>query len=555
MEYWIITKDSKRKFIRNRYSFVEEEKRNYLFLITSDITNDKIQTDTLKDAERRYRSIFENATVGIYQSTPDGRLLDANFRLAKMFGFDEPEEMLKSIKNVKEQLYAEPTERDEIIHEVFSKGDAGYSEIKLKRKDGNYFWMSDHVRAVRDEDGKILYFEGWVSDITRRKNFEAALRESEMLSRAMLNATFDAAVLIDKEFHILAVNHAMADILGDSIEDIIGKNILLLTPDDLKANRKDAILKVIESKKPLRYEDSQNGNIFDTTIYPIHNDEGKVDKLTIFAHDITEQKKIEEKIRDMNKELEMRVNERTALLHDAMEDLRISNYSKDKFFGIIAHALKNPIQALLLTSNMLIDYHDDFDEVQLKRNHQQIFDSTRYLNDLLENLLEWAKSRSGKLTFKPSKFMIGNAVDEVLQIYSTLAKGKNIDIAVDIDKNSEIFADRNMIISVISNLISNAIKFTSENGKILVSSEKIHNSVYVSVKDTGIGITEEDIKKLFQIDVKHSTKGTSQEQGKGIGLLLCKEFVEKHGGRIWVDSKPGEGTVLKFSIPIKLSKM
>ena len=171
--------------------------------------------------------------------------------------------------------------------------------------------------------------------------------------------------------------------------------------------------------------------------------------------------------------------------------------------------------------------------------------------DLLTNLLEWSRSQTGKIEFKPEYFELVGFIEETIPVFVDIAKQKSIIIKRSLPYNILGFADKHMISTVLRNLIFNAIKFTKTGGEIIVSAQREQNDVIVSVKDNGVGITKERLDKLFRIDESESTPGTNNEQGTGLGLILCKEFVEKHGGRIWVESEENKGTVFSFTLPEK----
>ncbi|MFA6570953.1 MAG: HAMP domain-containing sensor histidine kinase, partial [Bacteroidota bacterium] len=173
-----------------------------------------------------------------------------------------------------------------------------------------------------------------------------------------------------------------------------------------------------------------------------------------------------------------------------------------------------------------------------------------YISDLLTNLLQWARSQSGHIKYEPDNINLKKIAKENLEISMVNADKKQIKFNIDIDDDTSVFADYNMTSTIFRNLISNAVKFTPDNGEVNISTIVNCDYVEVAVSDTGIGISDEDMKKVFRIDVHHSTSGTSKEKGTGLGLILCKEFVDKHGGKIWAESHIGKGTTFKFTLPI-----
>jgi len=234
-------------------------------------------------------------------------------------------------------------------------------------------------------------------------------------------------------------------------------------------------------------------------------------------------------------------------------ELKELNTSKDKFFSIIAHDLKNPFSTIIGFSEMLNEEINAEHPVKIKEFANMINTSAVQTLRLLENLLEWANSQRGKISFNPRPVNLNELLMEEVNVLSDIAKTKNIDLKNYLPDNLTISADKNMIRTILRNLISNAIKFTHKNGKVEVSAAIGNNQVEISVSDNGIGMTREFISKLFSIDADLSTRGTENEKGTGLGLFLCKEFVEKHHGKIWVESVPGKGSIFRFVIPSEIN--
>ena len=229
------------------------------------------------------------------------------------------------------------------------------------------------------------------------------------------------------------------------------------------------------------------------------------------------------------------------------------NASKDKFFSIIAHDLKNPFNAIIGLSEMQKEEIRSGDLAGIEEYAGMINISAVQTLRLLDNLLEWANSQTGILLFKPVPIKLSELLNEEFSILNDMAIGKNIELKSSITDNFTIIADKNMIKTILRNLISNAIKFTHKNGKVEVKAIKNNQQVEISVSDSGIGMTKETMAKLFRIDANLSTSGTENEKGTGLGLFLCKEFVEKHGGKIWAESESGNGSIFKFSLPLDIN--
>ena len=256
-------------------------------------------------------------------------------------------------------------------------------------------------------------------------------------------------------------------------------------------------------------------------------------------------KQVTNNLNVLNREL-LESRERIKQQNQQLQEL---NADKDKFFSIIAHDLRNPFNGILGLSNMLLNTMSRNTFEDSNRMLKQIIVSAQSAYDLLENLLDWSKTQTGRMTFKPKRFYLQELVEEVLEITSSISLSKNIDLSYELPQELEVFADRNMIDAVLRNLVINAIKFTRESGSIKISVVRSNDGVEVAVADNGVGIDGDKIHRLFKINEKTSTPGTANERGTGLGLILCKEFISKHGGQIWVESELGKGSCFRFTIP------
>jgi signal transduction histidine kinase len=240
--------------------------------------------------------------------------------------------------------------------------------------------------------------------------------------------------------------------------------------------------------------------------------------------------------------------EKTLLENEAR--LTELNATKDKFFSIIAHDLRNPFQILLSMTEILANGIDDLDKKELSEFSKQLYNATRNQHRLLENLLSWAQLQQDQNTYNPRRIELYKLTEDVFELIGGAAAAKNILLENNVDKKISVMADPDMMHSVLSNLITNAIKFTYPQGRVEVSAVITENMARVSVRDNGVGIEKDKIGKLFNIKSNSNSRGTADERGTGLGLVLCKEFVEKQQGRIWVESEPGKGSNFIFTIPL-----
>ncbi|HEU5290122.1 MAG TPA: tetratricopeptide repeat protein [Cyclobacteriaceae bacterium] len=229
--------------------------------------------------------------------------------------------------------------------------------------------------------------------------------------------------------------------------------------------------------------------------------------------------------------------------------LQSLNATKDKFFSILGHDLKSPLNSLSSFSNLLINYFDSLSKEEIQALAKDLDKSLKNLYSLLDNLLEWARSQTGNISFSPESFDLTTVLNENKDLLNTQAGNKQISIVLERTAPLTVLVHKHSITTVVRNLVSNAIKFTPAGGQIKINVLENKKDIVVSVADTGVGMSEAVIKNLFRIDSKHSTLGTANEKGTGLGLVLCKDFVEKNGGRLWVESKEGAGSVFYFTIP------
>jgi signal transduction histidine kinase len=233
-----------------------------------------------------------------------------------------------------------------------------------------------------------------------------------------------------------------------------------------------------------------------------------------------------------------------------VEELKELNATKDKFFSIISHDLKNPFAGLMGISDILITDIQEKNFENLEEYAILVKESSTQGYKLLTNLLEWARLQTNTISVAIAPISLEAVVDQAKTAIQTKALQKQIKIQCQCEQNYMVMGDDNMLNTVMRNLLSNAVKFTPEGGNITISGKTQEGRIILSVSDTGVGINEQDIPKLFRIDTNFSTKGTNRESGTGLGLILCKEFIEKMNGEIWLNSEVGKGTEFFISLPL-----
>ena len=366
----------------------------------------------------------------------------------------------------------------------------------------------------------------------KRSNFTEVSRS---FLDSILNLTGDPLFVKNNNHEFVVVNDAYCAITGFSRDVIIGSTMSEMFPaNQMKhffgidrmvlesgvENSCEEFLTIndgstlIMSTKKTRYVD-ENGNFF----------------LIGIMHDITMRRKNEEEIKSQNAKLQK------------------INREKDKFFSIISHDLKSPFNGFLGLTEILLEDLPSLSFEEIQDIVSALKTSATNLYRLLENLLEWSRFKNGILIFNPENLLIYNEIDDYLKSIIDLGNKKWIEIKVNVPEDFTIFADRNMFRSIIQNLVSNAVKFTKKRGAITVSATRTDGFVVFSVRDTGIGMKSEIVENLFKLDLQTSRVGTEGELSTGLGLILCKDFIEKHKGKIWVESKENIGSDFQFTLP------
>jgi len=250
------------------------------------------------------------------------------------------------------------------------------------------------------------------------------------------------------------------------------------------------------------------------------------------------------------------MNDITALIKSKNEiininkELQIVNENKDRFFSILAHDLRSPFNSILGFSEILETEFDEMDTPTVKQCVSGIYISSKSVFGLLENLLAWGGLQNNRFDLRIEKLNICKVIDEAYLLHLLVAKNKHIELSIHLPDNCNVKADRNMIFAIIRNLVSNAIKFTPQKGNIILSATKVGSTLEVLIEDNGTGMTEDQISSIYNKEIHESTKGTDGEKGTGLGLTLCKEFLNKNHSELNIDSKVGKGTKCWFTLPL-----
>jgi len=391
---------------------------------------------------------------------------------------------------------------------------------------------------------------------------EKKLKSNEDKFRKLVQYSSDIVLILDEHYHLVYESASAETILGGNPELRKASNLFeLIHPHD-----KQELLEKLRSVKDegergeisFRFRSSRKEWIALEAVFTNWLSHENINGIVVNARDISARRETEMKLKRSISELQYskelleiqsrelkKLNEK---LFESEKKLIELNLNKDKFFSIIAHDLRSPFNSLLGLSEFLTAELDEFSEEDIKTFAESIHKSAKQVYSLLENLLQWARIQSGRIEIQPVKLNLSNVANNVTDIFVSNAIKKNIKIVNNLPEDVSVFADKNIVTSVLQNLISNAIKFTSK-GMIKISSRENDGFIILEVEDSGVGMDTAAIKKLFRIDVAYTTPGTENEKGTGLGLILSKELIEKSGGSIEVESEKGKGSTFRLKLP------
>ncbi len=516
-----------------QFNVIQDYKK--VILVITDITEIRKTEKALKESEQNLKNAQEIAKIGSWEYNPQTDKTTWSENMYKLFNRDisigEPKG-----KDFTDYIHPNDIKRVTSAYKnVLSSLKPEKLDFRTKPKNGNIHWFDLIIDLKINTLEKFVSLAGTMMDITDRKHAEQELKESREKYKTIFENAATSIILVDKKGIITYINQYHLDNIAKgkvSEERYLGKNIISY-PSILAAGIGPDYEKVLKgekiSLKAVHFSSSTGGGELYLNIkgVPIYKD-NKIEEAVFVHENITELKKTEKQLLE-------------------------SNATKDKFFSIIAHDLKSPFNTMLGFSELLLQKFEQYNKEKIKDLIQIIRFDIENTYKLLENLLLWSQSQRGMIEFKPAKENLYLLTNQTVELLTIMASTKKICLKNKVPENIFVYTDNNMFLTIIRNLISNAIKFTPKNGEIIIKANSIttknyKNYIEISVKDNGIGISDKMKTKLFKITENISTSGTGGEAGTGLGLLLCKEFIEKHGGRIWVESETGKGSEFIFTL-------
>ncbi|PKL89297.1 MAG: hypothetical protein CVV23_06040 [Ignavibacteriae bacterium HGW-Ignavibacteriae-2] len=498
----------------------------------------KNQVEDLRYKEYLFNLILSNIPQSIFFKDKDGRYSEVSKSTIKKFGLTDSNEIIGQADNAfySEQYFKEISKNEQQI----IKGGKPQIDIEIEETwpDGTSTFAINSKLPIKNTKGQCTGIFGISTDITKQKESEFALQNNLNFLEVLINTLPTPIYYKDIFGNYQGCNNAFVDLCGKTRNELIGKNVHYIFPEDIAKFLFEKDQELLKNKgiqhfeKHLTFPNNKEIDVIFHQASFVNYDE-QIVGLVGGIINISDRIEIENK------------------LAVYAEELKKSNTGKDKFFSIIAHDLKNPFITLLGFTDALIDDYSSMSKEEHLEYLKQIRNTSKFSFQLLENLLQWSRSQSGKLQNDPVVFNLRDILEEVISLNINIAISKKIELINEITYDLSVIADKDMVKTVLRNLIGNAIKFTDNRGKIIVSANINGRFAEISVEDDGMGISEKNLQKLFDIDKFHSTNGTRNEQGTGLGLILCKEFAEKNNGEIWVESEFGKGSKFTFTLPIK----
>jgi len=502
------------------------------------------RTELLRQAEEKYRSLFENAQEGIFRCTPDGRFLDVNPAMARMLGYDDPAGLLAAVTDIDRDIYVDPGDHARNVRLLEATGQVTDLEVKCKRRDGSVGYGLINMRAVRDASGDVAALEGVAADVTEKRHTSETLRRQHEQLQGILDHSPSFIILRDRQGRILLANAPYMEAQGIDPSAAFGLPAYEHLPPDVAAvsRREDQL--VLDTGRPhtffrdipIRGEPRS----FASIKFPLFDERGVADRVCVIATDISE-------LRGMETEL-IRAKE-------AAEE---ANQAKSEFLAKMSHEIRTPMNSIMGLTRITLQSRLTAEQ----RDHlETVLESAMSLLALINDILDLSKIEANSLVLEDVDISLPRVVGAAVKSLKLQAQKQNLHMAASFDRKAPRFVrgDALRLRQVILNLVGNAIKFTPA-GEVLIHVEPLpldmhgrmsrHDGVPIlfTVRDTGVGIAPDKLDMIFMPFRQADGSVTRRHGGTGLGLTICRQIVELMGGSIWVTSEPGRGSTFYFTI-------
>lgn len=477
-------------------------------------------------------SFFANPHFAFYRISSDGYPVFANQTLIRMLGFSSRDEFIKSFKE--NPQFRENFSISKYQEHLLKINNTDGVESRWRKKNGRIVVVTEYIQKYFDPTDGSVFYDCIAEDITEKKIIDELMSDVIGRDYAIIKALPDILFILSNDGNFTDYKTGINSGFPISPDYFVGKSLWDVFPqqisDDLYRTIKETRLNGQLSTYDFQMPGQFGSKHYEARVVKSHQNE-----VLLLLRDVTNQKQNELQILKI------------------AEDLRQINDTKDKFVSIIAHDVKTPIVALIGYAEILAEDIEELQKSEIKEFASSIVEISKQTIGLLTNLLEWSRLQTGRMEFHPVQMNAFNTAENSISLLASNAEQKNIKIINELDKDTYIYADENMMQSVFNNLLTNAIKFTNRNGGINITSDKCEDMICFSVKDNGVGMDAKQKTLLFEMNKSFTTPGTTNEKGSGLGMILCKDFIEKHGGKIWVESSVGIGSEFFFTVPASVN--
>jgi PAS domain S-box-containing protein len=531
-EFRAVMQDGSTKWLYGRASPKKLEDGSVLWhTLTLDITSEKIAQQRLKESEERIQLVLKGANDAYWDYDILNNKLYYSDRWREIFGYRQ-QEFQPEMEKWGERVHPDDKLRvEKVINEAVSQQKDSYEvEYRHLHKNGHYVPVLARGFIKRNEKGEAIRMSGTLFDMSKIKKTEKLLRESEIKFRSIVESANAIIYTFDQDYKFTYISPEAQTNTGYQVDELMQTSPFdLIHPEDVEEFR--AFISSISDTRQLYGKIEyrifkKDGTVSwrSGTVRPLLDEQGSIYGYLGIAHDIHELK------------------EKERILAEAVA-------MKDKLFSVIGHDLKSPLNSILGLTEVMAENVRKGEYEEVRDLFEWVRKSSQKSVDLLSNLLDWARSQTESLQFSPEPLAVLSVLQDTVTLMDEAAAEKKILIVLNAAADTKVMADENMTKTVLRNLLSNAIKYTYEGGEIRLSAEKNGAVVQICVQDNGTGISYKKIEKLFSPEKVSSTPGTKREKGTGLGLLLCKDFVEKQGGEIWALSDEKKGSAFYFTLP------
>lgn len=531
-------KNGKWLYINSKAIIIDDDyfHKKFILLITQDYTEKILAKQKLKESEEKYRFLVENSSDATLRISWEKQKYEYISPIIEQVTSFSAEYFYNDINFIFSILTKESLENTLAMQEQIAKnGDIpSVYEFEIIDKFGKKRWLEQKSLVLKNSQNQPIGLHARLSNITEKKRIQTSMKESEERFRQLGTLLPQIIFECSSEAIFTFMNDEGLKQFQISKEEFLkGIETFSLIDEEYVEEAKKIFQERLAGNyggMELKFKRKDGSSFYGLSYSNAAFFNGKTIIRGIIV-DITKNKMIEA--------------EKASLL----QKLNNLNSTKDKFFSIISHDLRDPFNSLLGLSELLLEEFDDLDEEERKEYIFHLYSTSKATYNLLQNLLDWSKTQRGEIPYNPQNINLLKRIEEIIENLRVPLTKKAIEINLDIGKNIYVFADSNMLNSILSNLISNGIKFSNEKSKINISAIRIDKMIEIEVVDFGIGIKKDSLEKIFNSNHIFSSRGTKNEKGSGLGLLLCKEFTEKHGGKINISSEVNKGTQITISLP------